>query len=171
MLRPAIVVTLLLAVAGCSRSPLPTPFSPPPPPSAAVALRHLGSIVEVVESGDLSGLCRFGGGNCPDELANADPAAVPGDGPIVLGTAVIPPRRQADGAWSTGGLLLDLCGRDGRGDLYDSQMLVFQDASGRLLSINTLYWTGMKIATSNEAVGRAQPPRPCPLDGVPAASP
>jgi hypothetical protein len=171
MLRSAIVVTLLLVVAGCSLSPVPTPFSPLPPPSAAVALRHLTSIVAVVESGDLSGLCRFGGGNCRDELASADPEAVPGDGPIVLGTAVIPPRREADGAWTTGGLLLDLCGRDGRGRVYGSQMLVFQDAGGRLLSINTLYWTGMKIATSNEAVGRAQPPRPCPLDAPPSASP
>ena len=61
----AVVATLLLVVAGCSLSPVPTTYSAPPPPSAAQAMQHLGSIVELIESGDVSGLCRYGGGNRP----------------------------------------------------------------------------------------------------------
>jgi len=163
-MRAAVACAALLAA--CSIvSPAP-PQSPPPPPSEAAALQHLRAIVGIVESGGLSTLCGLGGGNCPGEVRDADAGAFPDEDPVVVRVSLIPTTSSADGTWNAGGRLLDLCGVDGHGRPYSSQMLVFREHTGRLVSINTLYWLGMGISTSPIVGGQPSSPARCPaIDG------
>jgi hypothetical protein len=126
-------------------SPAPTPH---PPPSEAEAHEHLAKVVELVAAGEWQRVCELGSGTCPDEVRDADPAAVPANRPIVLGSEAIQPTLRQDGASDLGGLVLRLCGRNGLDAPYHSEMLVFRDAGGRLVSINTLYWLGSRVARS-----------------------
>ena len=80
-------------------------------------------------------------------------AAVSTSGPEVLGSRVI-----GTTAASAGGRVLELCGRDGLGRPYYSEMLVFRDG-GRLLSTGTVYWVGITIPGTS-TTGQT-PPRTC----------
>ena len=55
-----------------------------------------------------------------------------------MGCAFRERRVVADG-WTSGGLVLEVCGIDGRGDPYYDEVLVFRVGS-RLISIGTVYW-------------------------------
>lgn len=136
----ALVLLATMALAGCNAL-----FRPPAPPTDAQARTHLARIVSVAASGDLSTICELGGGNCPGELSASDPARVPVVPPVVVGTGTIQPTEIPGGGWSLGGYLLELCGIDGAGTPYTSEMLVFQEGD-HLISINTLYWLGAGIA-------------------------
>lgn len=113
-------------------------------------------------SGDLSHLCDLGGGTCKQILEKSDPATVPNTVPVVIGTRVIPHSDLPDGMWTDGGRVLMLCGRDGLGKRYYSEMLVFLE-EGRLVSTGTPFWVGMTIATDSIAEASSPP--------VPACSP
>jgi hypothetical protein len=157
------LVTVLAAaglLAGCGIGE--PPFTPPPPPSEEAALRHLADVVAIVESGDISGICRLGAGTCSHDLRGARPQAVPHSGPVILGSRVIASEPAQGGGWHIGGVLLELCGRDGLGKRYSSQMLVYNDHRNQLVSINTLYWLGIGIATSNLVVPDRRPVGDCP---------
>lgn len=136
----ALVVAVALVAAACEGAS----YVPPQPPTQDAAVAYLETVVAVVQSRDLTGLCRLGGGTCAHTLAESDPATVPNSSPTVIGSRVIPPSR-ADGGWSLGGRLLELCGRDGLGHPYSSEMLVFW-FDGRLISIEPVYWIGLRIA-------------------------
>ena len=135
---------------------------PPPPPTEGQARGHLDRIVDIVAGGDLSTICELGSGTCAGDLRATDPALVPDAMPIVVGIEAIQPTRRSDGAWDSGGLLLQLCGIDGAGTPYFSEMLVFDAGSGDLRAINTLYWLGMRIARGSTTVGAGAPPPTCP---------
>ena len=133
-----------------------------PPPTLAEALAYLDSLKAVVRTRDLSHLCdAFGGGNCAHFLREADPAAVPTTDPIVVGTGIIPPTTDANGTRSDGGRVLKLCGRDGLDRPYYSEMLVFKDGQ-RTISIEPVYWVGMRIATGLLTEASPASPPPCP---------
>jgi hypothetical protein len=156
LVKTAVSMLLSVLLAGCGGVASRTP---PPLPSEAEALAHLAQVEGVVRSGDLSHLCDLGGGTCVQLLAKSDPATVPATVPEVIGTRVIPHTELGGGMWSDGGRLLMLCGRDGLGKRYYSEMLVFFDG-GRLASTGTPYWVGMTIATGSttEASPAAAPP-------------
>lgn len=157
--RAGLVAAAALAV-GCLR---PGPGAPALPPSDAAAREHLGRIVAVVLSGDLERLCELGDGTCGAQLRAVDPATVPRLAPLVVASEAIDPVRRADGLWATGGRLLRLCGRDGRGRPYASEMLVFV-AEGRLVATGAVFWTDLRIARE-PVVGGAAPAIGCPADG------
>jgi len=138
-------VLLVILLAGCGGLASRTPI---PPPSEAEALAHLAQVEGVVRSGDLSHLCDLGSGTCKQILENADPATVPATVPEVIGTRVIPYSDLGGGMSTVGGRVLMLCGRDGLGKSYYSEMLVFFDGD-RLISTGTPYWVGMTIATGS----------------------
>ena len=148
-------VLLVILLAGCGGIASRTPV---PPPSEAEALAHLAQVEGVVRSGDLSRLCDLGSGTCKQILERSDPAMVPNTVPVVVGTRVIPHSDLPGGMWTDGGRVLMLCGRDGLGKRYYSEMLVFFE-DGRVISTGTPYWVGMTIAngTTTEA---SSPPVP-----------
>ena len=136
--------------------------SPVPPPTLADAVAHLAAVEADVRSGDLGHLCdTFGSGTCRQELRDLDPSARPTTDPIMIGTGIVPPETYGNGAWSDGGRLIRLCGRDGLDKPYYSEMLVFLD-QGRLISIGSLYWLGIRIATSPIVDSNPASPPPCP---------
>lgn len=167
MPRTSPLLPILAAVGilgGCGT--LPAADAPPPPPSVQAAHEYLEAVVEAATSDDPESVCRIGGSSCRRDIEAADPAAAPLAGPVVLASTVVPNEANADGSWDIGGVLLDLCGRDGTDRIYHAQMLVFDDGSGRLISINTVFWIGARLAFGNEAVAQSAPPKPCPgLDG------
>jgi hypothetical protein len=149
------LLAVILLSGGCAADP------PLPPASEAEARAHLASIVEIVAGGDLSGICDLGSATCPGELRESDPALVPVLPPVVVGSEAIQPRRRGDGLWDSGGLLLRLCGLDGTGKRYASEILVFRREPGEdLISINTLYWLGARIARE-PTVPAGPPPQAC----------
>lgn len=158
-MRTAASVLLVILLTGCGGIGGRTPV---PPPSEAEALAHLTQVEGIVRSGDLSHLCDLGGGTCQQILEKSDPATVPTTVPEVLGTRVIPHSDLPDGMWTDGGRVLMLCGRDGLGKRYYSEMLVFFE-QGRLVSTGTPYWVGMTIAT--DPIAASSPPTvpDCPL--------
>ena len=147
------VLLFALVASGCSGAPTTVPSGAAGVPSFAEAEHHLDAAVAVVRSGDLTHLCDLGSATCQHTLDISDPAAVPTSGPDVLGSRVI-----GTTATSAGGLVLELCGRDGLGHSYYSEMLVFRDGQ-RLLSTGTVYWVGITIPGTS-TTGQV-PPRTC----------
>lgn len=133
-------------------------------PSEGDAMAYLQRVLAVVDSGDLTHLCDLGSGVCETTLRDSDPATVPTSHPTVVGTRVIEPWWGNGGAWSPGGRVLELCGRDGLDQPYYSEMLVFRDGD-RLISTVPTFWLGITIAASpgGSATTSDSPARPvCP---------
>ena len=147
------LLLVALAAIGCSGAPASVPSGDAGVPSLTEAEHHLDAVVVVVKSGDLTHLCDLGSATCQHTLDISDPAAVPTTGPEVLGSRVI-----GMTATSAGGRVLELCGRDGLGHSYYSEMLVFRDGE-RLLSTGTVYWVGITIPGTS-TTGQT-PPRTC----------
>ena len=139
--RPAALL-LVLAVAAC--------LSDGPPagtiPTVEEAQGHLDEIVRLARAGDFEGMCALGDLNCENSLEIVGQDAVPPDAPKVIGTRMVP-TTSSNGQQSFGGIVLVLCGIDGRGEPYDSEMLVFNDGNG-LRAINPVYWGRTRIASS-----------------------
>ena len=149
---------LAVLVAACS---LPGAATPAPPPSEAATAAYLAEVVGIVLAGDLDRLCELGGGTCRRQLREGADAA-PRTPPRVVGSIVVPSMMLSDGNWRVGGRLLQLCGVDSLGRRYYSEMLVFEE-SGRLISREPVYWTGLRIETG-AMVTRTPGPAPCPVD-------
>ena len=157
-MKQGALAVLAAVLAGC----VGASYTPAPIPSEAVALGMLQKIVAVVESGDLGRLCEFGSGTCRKVLDMTDPGSAPRTGPIVLGSRVIESTPSADGNyWSAGGRVLELCGRDGNGRQYYTEMLIFED-HGRLIAKEPTFWSRMTIAGSSTVDSRPAPVRDCP---------
>lgn len=115
-----------------------------------------------MRSRDLSHLCDLGGGTCKQILEKSDPATVPATIPEVIGTRVIPSSDLGGGMSTLGGRVLMLCGRDGLGKRYYSEMLVFFDG-GRFVSTGTPFWVGMTIATGSTTEASPKVVPACPI--------
>ena len=70
--------------------------------------------------------------------------------PIIAGTRLIPTRRLSDAAGMAGRQLFVLCGVDGLGRPYRTEMLVSTDYNGALYAINGVYWSGAGLAISRD---------------------
>jgi len=145
-------------------------YVPPPPPSEADALAYLNAVVDVAKTGDPTTLCSLGGGNCERTLREAGGiAGVPVGRPVVAGSVAIQPTRQANDSWNTGGRLLFVCVVNKEGRSVETDMLVFRNDAGKLISIEPVYWSGIQIdLTRATSVGRAVRPVCGP---TPASSP
>jgi hypothetical protein len=152
-----IAAVLALVVAGCGSS-----YRPPAPPTEAEARAHLDAVVDLVQAGAFRRVCELGVATCESFLEDANPVAVPRDRPVVTGIRTVDPVDHGDGTWSNGGVLFDLCGIDGLGAEYHSQMLVIR-RDGRLLSIQPVYWLGVGVALDPVVGAPEPPPAPCPL--------
>jgi hypothetical protein len=135
-------------------------YVPPAPPSDADAIAYLNAVVDVAKAGNPAALCTLGSGNCERTLGEAGgPGAVPGGRPVVVGSVAIQPTRRADGGWDTGGRLLFLCVVDAQGGSVETDMLVFRNDAGKLVSIEPVYWSGIQIDLSRATnIGKAVRP-------------
>ena len=113
-------------------------------PTVEEARGFLDRVVELAQAGDFEGLCAIGDGNCKSHLEDAGRDAVPPGPPSIVRTGTVP-TTTSGGQTSLGGIVFVLCGVDGHGDHYDSEMLVFHDGSG-LRAINPIYWGRTRIA-------------------------
>ena len=153
--RGRVLAAALFVVAACGSASAPHPV-----PTEAQARAYLDSVVALVTAGEWARICELSSGTCRQILRTADPVRVPATAPLVVATRVVEPSPAGDGGWSAGGRVLVLCGRDGLGERYHSEILVFNDGE-RLISTATPYWLGFGIAES-PVVGGEQPPDPCP---------
>lgn len=165
--RVGTLALIALVLAGCGGAD----WTPPPTvPTHAEAVSLLRQIWAVVASRDLSRLCDYGTGPCAKAVREVDPASIPTLPPTVTGSWVLPTQRASSNAWWIGGRVLELCGVDGLGQPYSSEMLVFRDGS-RLVAVLPVFWTGMRIARG-DTVGVPIPgrtPGPCPAASAPAS--
>ncbi len=143
--RTALLIGLLV-LSACGFVPDPTPD---PIPTEAQSIAFMRELVVLAQAGDLDGMCRHaGGGNC-DELVDAAGGrlSVPSDPPILAGTRLIPGTSSGNSG-TVGGMLLVLCGTDGRQRPYRTEMLVSR-FHGEVYAINAVYWSGSKLAVSS----------------------
>ena len=146
----AVLLASLLVLSACGFVPDPTPGAPPNEEEAIVFMEEL---VALAQAADLEGMCTHaGGGNCNTLVDEAGGAAgVPQDPPTLAGTRLIPSRGSAD-ALQVGGILLVLCGTDGRQQPYRTEMLVSR-FRGEMYAINAVYWSGFNLAVSSDTGG------------------
>jgi hypothetical protein len=153
--RPAVGALLLaLALLGCRIA-----AQGAPPPTEAEARQLLARIVQAAQIRDFDGLCALGDANCPDMLAAAGRASVPAAPPTIVGVEAIQPADGGNGAVVSGGILFLLCGVDGLGKPYYSEMFVLRSGAG-LTAIQPIYWSGMRLA--RDPTAGAEPPRVLP---------
>jgi hypothetical protein len=115
-----------------------------PIPSRSEAIAFVEQLYPLAERGQFEALCAEGGGNCETVLADAGRDAVPAARPKVVDTFELPGRETPDGMM-VGGLVVALCGIDGRDRPFRTEVLVFRDGD-RLRAIEPVYWSGMGIA-------------------------
>jgi hypothetical protein len=125
--------------------------SGPTPPSAVVSLEEargfLARIVNAAQSGNLDAICQIadgGNGNCRQYLKDAPAGSAPHLPPVVYGFRTIPTTDR-----QTGGTVLGLCGVDGLGQPYRSEILIFRWGQG-LQAINAVYWRSGGIAQAGD---------------------
>jgi len=144
----SIALTVVLAAA-CGGSPASLP-------TRTEAQSLLDRLVVLARQGDFAGLCAVAGDlNCIDHLDRAGRDAVPPDPPRVIGSTEMP-SSAVNGQQSIGGLVLTVCGVDGRQRPYRSEVLVFRNRS-TLAAINPIYWNGISITGGNPPVSAASP--------------
>jgi len=129
-------------------------FGDPPTgsiPTLEEAHGMLDRLVGLARAGSFDELCTVSGdGNCERVLEAAGADAVPPRPPTVVATRVVP--SVADGEQLTlGGVVLVLCGIDGLGNHYDSEMLVVHGDTG-LRAINPIYWGRTRIGDPRNPV-------------------
>jgi len=157
MRRPCLVLALVAAL-GCvspSRGP-----DQDVPPTEGQALEHLQSLIALVEAGHAGSICDLGGPLCKDFVEPFDAARVPTTRPLLLEVRTIPAVAVGEGKWRGSYVRIEVCGVDGRGDPYRSEMMVYWNR-GRIVSTQPAYWLGMIIA-DDPVVGAPEPPIVCP---------
>ena len=144
-------VSVPLLMAACAGAPQP--------PTLDEATATLNQLVTYAVSGDFEALCSIGDGNCRSRLEEVGTRSAPSAAPIVTGSDVIEPDRSTG---SMGGRVLGLCGTDGLGNPYRSEILVFRDG-GQMRVINPVFWDGTGIGRSGTAAAPAvAAPTGCP---------
>jgi hypothetical protein len=150
------VTLAIFAIVACGPAQPQTGSSEP---TLAEAQGFLAQVVALAQRGDFKGLCAIGDGNCERSLDRAGRELVPREPPAVIGVRLLPTARTGDHV-STGGVILEMCGRDAAGKPYHSEMLVFRDRS-TLRAINPVYWGNTKVAEGNSTPASVAPSTSC----------
>ena len=160
-MRTATAALIAATLAGCD---VLTHNDPPPPaPSVDEARVLLDEVIDAGIAGDFERLCAMATGTCEGELEGFEDRA-PTEPPEVVDVEVHEPIRNGE-SWTSGGVLFVLCGTDGLGDAYESEVLVLNDGGRQLLATAAVYWVGTRIgfATAGEDgvnVGAEPDPEP-----------
>ena len=147
--RIAILGAAAVLVSACAVGPVPT---------LGEASGMLDQLIAFAQAGDFDGLCSIGDLNCQDTLADVGLESAPTERPIVRGTRVVDANPDIG---ATGGRVLELCGIDGLGRRFSSEILVFRD-SGTLRVINPVFWSGISIAAGETTLESPPPAESCP---------
>ena len=140
-MRIATAVLSAATLVGCG---LLTHNDPPPPaPSVEEARALLDQVIDAGIARDFERLCAMATGTCEGELDGFEERA-PTEPPRVVDVDVHEPIGNG-GSWTSGGVLFVLCGTDGLGDAYESEVLVFDDAGRQLLATAAVYWVGTRV--------------------------
>jgi hypothetical protein len=115
------------------------------------------TVVDRAKTESIADLCKVGSLNCVRnaQTRNADQTR-PTTAPVVVASWDVPDSGSGD-AIQQGGRLLEVCGVDGQGKAYQSQMLFFGSDVDHFTVFEPTYWTNMTISNS--------------LSGPPSASP
>jgi hypothetical protein len=139
------LATIAILANGCSPD-----YRPTAAPTVAETRAFIAEMVRLARAGEFEQLCEMGGGNCEVILETAGETNVPPDPPMVARIYEVPSVEHADGSWSQGGQMVEMCGTDGSGADYKSQMLVFRDPHEGIIAIEPIYWSGMGIIAGAE---------------------
>ena len=149
-----LLASIAILAASCSSS-----YQPTPPPTIAETQAFVAQMVRLAQAGEFEQLCKMGGGNCERILATAGAENVPVDPPTVARIYVVPSVVHADGSWSQGGQMVEMCGNERSGAPYQTQMIVFRDREQGVIAIEPIYWSGLSISVDAEQpVGPATHP-------------
>ena len=146
---------LILLLAACGSQ-----ASAPEAPTIEQALAHVEAVIQLVESGGANRVCDFGGPTCPMSVDTLDPRAVPTTRPKITSVRLVPRVDHEDGTWSSAYVRVELCGIDGLGKIYHSEMMVYWHR-GKIVSTEPAYWLGFGIADGPVVGAPAGPPEPC----------
>ena len=147
-----LLASIAILAASCSSS-----YEPTPPPTIGETQAFVAQMVRLAQAGEFEQLCKMGGGNCERILATAGAENVPVDPPTVARIYVVPSVVHADGSWSQGGQMVEMCGNERSGTPYQTQMIVFRDRQQGVIAIEPIYWSGISV-DAEQPVGPATHP-------------
>ncbi len=153
MRKAPVLAMLVLVLAGCS-----TPAPAPGAPSAEAARSFLDRVFAVATTGSVESLCDLGSGTCAHDLRSAGVGTRPSAPPRVMGSWVVPSAPANGGAATAAGRAFALCGTDGLGRGYYSEVLIFDDGGRGLRAVNAVFWLGTRLATTATVNGGSPPP-------------
>jgi hypothetical protein len=157
--RTAALIAILSALTGCGLLE-PAGGRPVPAPPIAEARALLDDVVDAAIARDFDRMCSLASGTCESELDGVADRA-PTTPPVVVGVSVHQPV-AAGGGWTAGGVLFVLCGRDGAGDPYESEVLVSDSGRDGLYATAAVFWTGAGIAFADPGGGAVVGGEPTP---------
>jgi hypothetical protein len=129
-----------------------------PHPSDAAARTVVQRMTELVAASDWDGLCALYS-NCPDILDGQAKLAAPATPPLILGTADV-----SDSGNTQGGRAVYLCGPDGNGRAYRTDILIFGPDDDPVVITPVFWWAGW--SSSMTAPG----PTPVPNAACPSGT-
>lgn len=149
------LVAMLLAVAWLV---LYEPFASHEPVTEAEARAFLSRAVDVGRARDFDALCRLNGSveNCEFDLDQGARETVPETPPTSVAAHYAPKGNGND----TPGWVLTVRGRDGRGQPYDTEVMVFRDDDGDLTAVNVVWWSGARLIVGDDPIQSAEPASP-----------
>lgn len=151
----ALAVALVLGCVSPSRGP-----AQDVPPTEAQAREHLQAAIALVDAGQAASICDLGGPTCRDFVEPFDAARVPTTRPVLLDVRTVPAVDLGGGTWSGAYVRVEVCGVDGLGQAYHSELMVYW-YRGKIVSTAPAYWLGVTIP-DGPVVGAPEPPVACP---------
>jgi hypothetical protein len=141
------MVLLATIVNGCIGDA--SAYVPPSPPPQAEARNLVNRVVQLTLSHDFDQLCTLGTPECRQVLHATGTDTAPSTAPAIVGATTVPNQETSPGTWTPGGVLFSLCGLDGKGQPYHSQMLVFENREGTgLTAMEPVFWGSLTIGST-----------------------
>ncbi len=137
----AVLTILPTACAGAGSSYAP---ASPPPESAARDL--VNQVIALALNHDFDQLCDLGTPECKFVLNSTGTDTVPSAAPEIVSVTTVANKETSPGTWVPGGVLFLLCGLDGTGQSYHSQMLVSENQQGTgLVAMEPVFWGSLTV--------------------------
>jgi hypothetical protein len=98
---------------------------------------------------DYDQLCALGTPGCKQVLIDTGTDTVPSVAPEIVSITTVPNKETSPGSWTPGGVLFLLCGLDGNGRPYHSEMLVLANQQGGgLVAMEPVFWGSLTIGST-----------------------
>jgi hypothetical protein len=139
------LLSLGLAVAACAG---PKAYAPATPPSETDSRTLVHQVIDLALARRFDQLCALGTPQCTNVLLSTGTDTVPSDSPTIVAVTTVPNKETSPGTWTPGGILFSLCGLDGKGAPYHSQLLVSENPSGTgLMAMEPVFWGGFTVGS------------------------